>query len=77
MRDMVVATNEVIVMTNSTVVRAMGGPSLTVRPAKRLACDKCQIIPGIAEKTIPWKGKIYDVDCFKKVVIAEKAAGRL
>lgn len=77
MRDMMVATNEVIVFTNSTVVRDMGGPELTVRQSKRPACAKCQIIPGIAEPTVPWKGKVYDVDCFKKVVYAEKAAGRL
>lgn len=77
MREFEIATNEVIVSSSSTVVRAMGGPALTVRPVKRPACAKCHIIPGIAEKTASWNGRTYDLACFRKVVIAEKAAGRL
>lgn len=63
MREMVVATNEVIVLSNSTVVRTLGGPALTVKEAKRPACAKCHMIPGSAEPMVAEGGHIYHAHC--------------
>ncbi len=67
MREMIVATNEVVVSSNSTIVRAMGGPALTVRPAKRPACEVCNIVPGSAEPMVEEGGKIYHAHCLTKL----------
>lgn len=67
MREMVVATNEVIVHSNSTIVRAIGGPELTVKEAKRPACGLCHMIPGSAERMAEDGGSIYHAHCFTKI----------
>ncbi len=63
MREMTVATNEVVVFNNSTVVRTLGGPVLTVKEAKRPACAKCHMIPGSAEPMITEGEHIYHTHC--------------
>jgi hypothetical protein len=63
MREMKVATNEVVVLTNSTVVRALGGPELTVNEPKRPACAKCHMIPGSAEPMVSEGEHIYHTHC--------------
>lgn len=63
MREMVVATNEVVVLSNSTVVRAIGGPELTVKEQKRPACAKCHMIPGSAEPMVVEGEHIYHTHC--------------
>ncbi len=67
MREMEIATNEVVVLTNSTVVRAMGRPALTVKEVKRPACAKCHMIPGSAEPMATFRGRPYHESCDKAV----------
>lgn len=67
MREMKVATNEVVVFTNSTVVRAMGGPELTVRQVKRPACEVCHLVPGSAEPMVAEGDGLYHAHCHTKV----------
>lgn len=76
MREMVVATNEVVVFTNSTVVRALGRPALTVKEVKRQACAKCHMIPGSAEPMTNFRGKPYHESCGEAVraIVARDAS---
>lgn len=68
MREMTVATNEIIVLSNSDILREVGKPNLaTVHPAKKQVCAWCHIIGGSAETMVEMEeGGIFHAHCSTK-----------
>lgn len=73
MRDMEIATNEAVVIFNQDILRSIREPDTRLK-SQKAACARCHIIPGIAEPTQVWNGKLYDISCLKRVQLEKRTA---